>query len=230
MGRHEKIKKISLLQKKIDHQRTFKYSLKITMAKINNQVVSEKRVLIAEDHTQTRRSLKQNLELLGYEVVGAATNGKEAVELSGVLKPALIIMDVKMPEMDGIEAATLISAKMAVPIILVTGLSSDEIASQAVEAGVFSYLVKPITKKHLEPAIKLALARYSQFQSLKEEVSDLKDAIETRKVIERAKGIVMKRCNISEEDAFKLLQSHSQKENKKMYDIAESIISASKLM
>jgi AmiR/NasT family two-component response regulator len=187
-------------------------------------------VLIAEDHTQTRRSLKQHLELMGYDVVGAATNGKEAVELALALIPTLVIMDVKMPEMDGIEAASLISAKLSVPIILVTGMSSDEIAEKAVEAGVFAYLVKPITRKHLEPAIKLALARYSQFQNLQGEVSDLKEAIETRKVIEKAKGIVMKRCNISEDDAFKLLQSHSQKENKKMYDVAESIISASKLM
>ncbi len=200
------------------------------MAKIKKMDSGDKTVLIAEDHTQTRRSLKQHLELMGYDVVGAATNGKEAVDLAFALMPSLIIMDVKMPEMDGLEAASQISAKLATPIILVTGMSSEEIASKAVEAGVFAYLVKPITRKHLEPAIKLALARYSQFQSLQAEVSDLKDAIETRKVIEKAKGIVMKRCNISEEDAFKLLQSHSQKENKKMYDIAESIISASKLM
>jgi AmiR/NasT family two-component response regulator len=200
------------------------------MAKTKKNESNGNTVLIAEDHAQTRRSLKQHLELMGYEVVGAATNGKEAVDLAFALVPSLIIMDVKMPEMEGIEAASLISAKLSVPIILVTGMSSEEIATQAVEAGVFAYLVKPITRKHLEPAIKLALARYSQFQSLKSEVSDLKDAIETRKVIEKAKGIVMKRCNISEEDAFKLLQSHSQKENKKMFDIAESIISASKLM
>jgi response regulator NasT len=200
------------------------------MAKTKKTESNGKTVLIAEDHAQTRRSLKQHLELMGYDVVGAATNGKEAVDLAFALVPSLIIMDVKMPEMEGIEAASLISAKLSVPIILVTGMSSDEIAAQAVEAGVFAYLVKPITRKHLEPAIKLAMARYGQFQSLKSEVSDLKDAIETRKVIEKAKGIVMKRCNISEEDAFKLLQSHSQKENKKMYDIAESIISASKLM
>ncbi|MEE9543157.1 MAG: response regulator [Thermodesulfobacteriota bacterium] len=191
---------------------------------------TDKTVLIAEDHTQTRRSLKQHLEVMGYDVVGAATNGKEAVELAFALMPSLVIMDVKMPEMDGLEAAAEISAKLTIPIILVTGMSSEEIAEKAVEAGVFAYLLKPITKKHLEPAIKLAMARYEQFQSLKSEVSDLKEAIESRKVIEKAKGIVMKRCEISEEDAFKLLQSHSQKENKKMYDIAESIISASKLM
>lgn len=191
---------------------------------------TDKTVVIAEDNAQTRRCLKGHLEALSYNVVGVATNGKEAVKLVGELNPSLVIMDVKMPKMDGIEAATAISAEHSVPIILVTGISSDEVANQAVEAGVFAYLVKPITKKHLEPAIKLALARCGQYQSLKEEVVDLKGAIETRKLIERAKGILMKRCNCSEEEAFKLLQTHSQKENRKMQEIAESIVSASKMM
>jgi response regulator NasT len=188
------------------------------------------RVLIAEDNAKTRLFLKNQLELLGYTVVGAASNGQAAVEMFDELNPTLIIMDVKMPEKDGIEAAREISAKRSVPIILITGLSSDEMATKAIEAGVFSYMVKPVTKKQLEPAIKLALARYGEFSSLKVEVLDLKDAIETRKLVERAKGILMKRCNLSEDDAFKLLQTHSQKENKKMKEIAESIISASKLL
>jgi len=135
-----------------------------------------------------------------------------------------------MPEMDGIDAARNISARKTIPIILITGLSSDEMATKAIESGVFAYLVKPVTKKQLEPAIKLAMARYDEFKSLKVEVDDLKDAIETRKLVERAKGILMKRCNITEEDAFKLLQTHSQKENKKMREIAETIVAASKLI
>ena len=191
---------------------------------------AQKRVLIAEDNSKTRLFLKNQLELLGFEVVGAVSNGQAAVEMAEELDPNLVIMDIKMPEMDGIDAARAISAKGPVPIILITGLSSDEMASKAIEAGVFAYLVKPITKKQLEPAIKLALARYDEFKSLKAEVYDLKDAIETRKLVERAKGILMKRCNISEEDAFKLLQTHSQKENKKMREIADTIISASKLI
>jgi response regulator NasT len=191
---------------------------------------SEHRVLIAEDNSKTRLFLKNQLELLGYNVVGTANNGQEAIDMVEELNPTLLIMDVKMPIKDGIQAAKEISAKRTIPIILITGLSSDEMANKAIEAGVFSYLVKPVTKKQLEPAIKLALARYQEFSSLKVEVSDLKDAIETRKLVEKAKGILMKRCNLSEDDAFKLLQSHSQKENKKMLDIAESIISASKLL
>jgi len=188
------------------------------------------RVLIAEDNAKTRSFIKTQLEVLGYNVVAAVSNGREAVELAAELNPGLVIMDIKMPEMDGIEAAKAISSRVPVPIILITGLSSDEIASKAIEAGVFAYLVKPITKKQLEPAIKLALVRYDEFKSLKVEVTDLKEAIETRKLVERAKGVIMKRCNISEDDAFKLLQTHSQKENKKMREIAETIVSASKLI
>lgn len=188
------------------------------------------RVIIAEDNAKTRLFLKNQLELLGYQVVAAVSNGQAAVEAVEQFQPTLVIMDIKMPLLDGIEAATAMTAKRALPIILITGMSSDEMASKAIEAGVFAYLVKPVTKKQLEPAIKLALARYEQFKGLKTEVNDLKDAIETRKVVERAKGILMKRCNVSEEEAFKLLQSHSQKENKKMREIAENIISATKIL
>ena len=189
----------------------------------------EKKVLIAEDNPKTRLFLKNQLELLGYQVE-AVSNGQAAVDMVSEIKPTLVIMDVKMPEMDGIDAAKNISAKTPIPIILITGLSSDEMATKAIESGVFAYLVKPVTKKQLEPAIKLAMARYDEFKSLKVEVDDLKEAIETRKLVERAKGILMKRCNITEEDAFKLLQTHSQKENKKMREIAETIVSASKLI
>lgn len=188
------------------------------------------KVLIAEDNDKTRQFLKTQLEVMGFDVVGSVDNGREAVELVEKLNPGIVIMDIKMPEMDGIEAARAISSKKTIPIILITGLSSGEVASQAIDAGVFAYLIKPVTKKQLEPAIELAMARYEEFNSLKSEVDDLKDAIETRKLVERAKGILMKRCNLNEDDAFKVLQSHSQKENKKMREIAESIVSASKLI
>ena len=189
-----------------------------------------KKVLIAEDNSKTRLFLKTQLELLGFEVVDAVSNGQAAVDLVDELKPDLVIMDIKMPELDGIDAAKAITAKSPMPIILITGLSSDEMATKAVEAGGVAYPVKPVTKKQLEPAIKLAMARYEEFKSLKVEVDDLKDAIETRKLVERAKGILMKRCNISEDESFKLLQTHSQKEKKKMREIADTIISASKLI
>lgn len=189
-----------------------------------------KTVVIAEDDATTRKCIKAQLETLGYEVVGAADNGQTAVEMTQELRPSLVVLDVKMPKMNGLEAARAITAIEPLPIILVTGLSSEEIATEAIEAGVFSYLVKPITKKHLLPAIKMALARYGEFSDLKNEVHDLQEAIEARKVIERAKGILMKRCKIDEEDAYKLLQTQSQKENKKMREIAEMVVSASKLI
>ncbi len=189
-----------------------------------------KRVVIAEDNANTRAFIKRQLESLGFEVVGAAARGDEAVRLVQDLRPGLVILDVKMPGMDGIEAAKAITEKRPVPVVLVTGFTSDELTTRAVEAGIFAYLIKPVTKKHLEPAIKLALSRFAEFTSLKKEVKDLKEAIETRKLIERAKGILMKRCNISEEDAFKLLQAHSQRENRKMRDVAEMIVAASKLL
>ncbi len=191
---------------------------------------AHQKILIAEDNTKTRLFLKAQLELMGYTVVGVASDGAGAVEMAAKLNPGLVILDLKMPGMDGIEAAKAITARGPIPIILLTGYSTEELTVKAIEAGVFAYLIKPVTKKQLEPAIKLAMARYSEFKSLKVEVDDLKDAIETRKLVERAKGILMKRCNISEEEAFKLLQSHSQKENKKMREIADNIITASKLI
>ncbi|MCK4739460.1 MAG: response regulator [Deltaproteobacteria bacterium] len=189
-----------------------------------------KTVIIAEDNTLTRRCIKGHMEILGYDVVGDAANGEDAVTLFMEHSPALVILDVKMPKMSGLDAARAITAITPTPIILVTGHSEESLAAEAVEAGVFAYLVKPVTKKHLLPAIKLATARFSQFRELDTEVSDLKEAIEARKLIERAKGILMKRCDVGEAEAFKLLQTQSQKENKKMKNIAEMVISASKLI
>ncbi|MFQ5353718.1 MAG: ANTAR domain-containing response regulator [Thermodesulfobacteriota bacterium] len=199
------------------------------MAKIEDMGKKQK-VLIAEDNEKTRAFLTDQLELLGYSVVGTVANGIEAVELTEKLDPGIIIMDIKMPEMNGVEAARLISARRAVPIILITGIASNELPDDIVEAGVFAYLIKPVTRKQLDPAIKIALSRFKEFQGLQGEVHDLKEAIETRKLIERAKGILMKRCTITEDDAFKVLQRYSQKENKKMRDVAESIISASNII
>ena len=150
--------------------------------------------------------------------------------MAAKLKPAFIVMDVAMPGMDGIAAAKKITEKTPIPIIIVSGHSSEELTAGAIEAGVFAYLVKPITKKELLPAIKLAFARYGEFRKLKNDMEGLSEALETRKLVERAKGILMKRCTVSEEEAFKLLQSYSQKENKKLKDIAEMIISASSII
>lgn len=190
------------------------------------------KVLIAEDNAVSRKSLSSQLEALGFNVVAAAATGEEVCNLFPELKPDLIIMDIKMPKMDGIEAAKVITKHAPIPIILVTGHSSETVISRAMESGVgvFAYLLKPITKKDLLPAIKVAFARYNEFQTLKNEVNDLKDALETRKLVERAKGILMKRLTIPEDEAFKLLQTQSQKENKKLKEIAETVITASRML
>jgi len=188
------------------------------------------RVLIADDNAIARKALASQFEALGFDVVAAAATGEEAVALYDAFKPDLVIMDIKMPKMDGIEAAKIITNRIPVPIILLTGYSSGPLVDRAIESGVLAYIMKPVTKKDLLPAIRLAFARFNEFKALKTEVLDLKEAIEARKFIERAKGILMKRLGIPEDDAFKLLQSQSQKENKKLKDIAETVITASRLI
>ncbi|MEE8184884.1 MAG: response regulator [Thermodesulfobacteriota bacterium] len=202
----------------------------------------DNKVLIAEDNPTSRKCIKRQLESLGYNVIGVAKTGPEVVEMASELNPSFIVMDIDMPEMDGITAAKAITTKGPLPIILVTGHSSeeltskdiihstDELALKATEAGVFAYLVKPVARKELMPSIKLAFARYNEFMNLKDEMKSLQEALETRKLVERAKGILMKRCKISEEEAFKLLQTQSQKENKKLKMIAEMVVSASGIM
>ena len=188
------------------------------------------RILIAEDNATARKLLATQLKAIGFEVVAAAATGEEAVALYDESKPDLVIMDVKMPKMDGIEAAKIITSRLPVPIILITGYSTGPLVDRAVESGVVAYIRKPITRKDLLPAIKFAFARFDEFKALKAEVVDLKHAMETRKFVERAKGILMKRLSISEDEAFKLLQAQSQKENKKLKDIAEIVITASNMI
>lgn len=200
------------------------------ISKKKSNIEEAGRVLIADDSAEIRKYLSSQLEVMGFNVVAAATTGEEAVALYDEFKPDLVIMDIKMPKMDGIEAAKIITGRIPVPIVLITGHSSGPLVDRAIESGVFAYIMKPITKKDLLPAVKLAFARFNEFKALKTEVGNLKDTIETRKLVERAKGILMKRLSVSEDDAFKLLQSQSQKENKKLKDIAETVITASKLI
>ncbi len=199
-------------------------------SKKKSYIEAASRILIADDNAAIRKYLASQLEVMGFNVVAAATTGEEAVARYEEFKPDLVIMDVKMPKMDGIEAAKIITGSMPVPIILITGHSSGPLVDRAIESGVFGYIMKPITKKDLLPAIRLAFTRFNEFKTLKTEIGNLQDTIETRKLVERAKGILMKRLNIPEDDAFKLLQTQSQKENKKLKDVAETVITASKLI
>ena len=184
------------------------------------------RILIADDESLRVMSLKGQLESLGHKVIGEAANGKEAVRLADELKPDLAILDIKMPEMDGIEAAQTITHTRPIPIILLTAYSEQELAERAASANVAAYMMKPVSEHDLLPAIALAVSRYNEFQALHREVDDLRDALETRKLVERAKGILMRRLNLTEEEAFRSLQRKSQNENKKLGEIAQAIITA----
>jgi len=187
------------------------------------------RILIADDDSLRVMSLKEQLAGLGHVVVGEAANGREAVELARQVQPDLAILDIKMPEMDGIEAAQTITEESPIPIILLTAYSERELTERAARAGVSAYLMKPVSEQDLLPAIALAVQRFKEFQALHQEVANLREALEARKLIERAKGILMKRLNLTEEEAFRRMQRRSQNENKKLPQIAQAIITADEL-
>lgn len=184
------------------------------------------RILIADDESLRVMSLKGQLETIGHKVIAEASNGKEAVHLAQELKPDLAILDIKMPELDGIEAAKQMMTERPLPIILLTAYSEQELAERAAEANVSAYLMKPVSEHDLLPAIALAVQRFKEFQSLHQEVDNLRDALETRKLVERAKGILMRRLSLTEEEAFRRMQRRSQNENKKLGEIAQAIITA----
>jgi AmiR/NasT family two-component response regulator len=188
------------------------------------------RVVIADDESIRLMSLKTQLESLGLQVVGEAVNGKQAVDLIVKLKPDMAILDIKMPDMDGLEAAKAIASQYPIPVILLTAYSERTLAERAIEAGVFAYLMKPVSEEDLLPTILLARSRFQEFQDLRKGMSDLKEALETRKVVERAKGILMERRNLSEAEAFRRMQIQSQNENKKLAEIAQAIIMADRML
>jgi len=187
------------------------------------------KVLIADDESLRVMSLKNQLEAFGLQVVGETSRGDEAVFLARQLKPDLAILDIKMPGLDGIEAAQAITAENPIPIILLTAFSEPELVARADAAGVMAYLVKPVGAENLLPAITLAVSRGREFRALRSEVDDLKEALETRKTVERAKGILMARLGLTEAEAFKRMQRRSQDENKKLGEIAQAIILADKM-
>jgi AmiR/NasT family two-component response regulator len=186
-------------------------------------------ILIADDDSLHVMSLRQQLEELGHQVVAEAYTGREAVLLASKRQPDLALLDIVMPDMDGIEAAKRINAAQPIPIVLLSAHSEDTLAQRADEAGVFAYLVKPVTAQDLRPALLLASSRYHEFQVLRQEVSDLRQALETRKRVERAKGILMRRLHLTEEAAFRRLQKRSQDENQKLRHVAEAVITADEM-
>ena len=181
------------------------------------------RILVAEDEALIRMDLVEMLQGAGYEVVAEATNGQEAVELTQLHKPDLAILDVKMPVMDGISAAEKI-INLA-PVLMLTAFSQKELIDRARDAGVMAYVVKPFTISDLIPAIEIAISRHLQMRSLADEVADLHERLETRKLIDRAKGILMKALNLSEPEAFSWIQRAAMDRRMSMKAVAEAVIS-----
>jgi response regulator NasT len=181
-------------------------------------------VLIAEDEAIIRLDLRETLEEEGYEIVGETGRGDEAVELARSLRPDLAILDIKMPGLDGLEAARAISDERLCGVLVLTAFSQRDFVEQARDAGALAYLVKPFQKSDLVPAIEVAIARFREMSALATEVKGLEEQLETRKVVDRAKGMLMDRHGLSEQDAFSFIQKRAMSDRTKMKVVAERII------
>ncbi len=184
------------------------------------------RIIIADDESIVRADLKEMLTNLGYLVVGDVGDGQSAVNLARELKPDVVLMDIKMPNLDGIEAAKILTEEQVAPVVLLTAYGQKELVDRAKEAGVVGYLVKPFREADLMPAIEVALSRFNEFRTVRQEVTDLQNALETRKLVERAKGILMDTQGMDENEAFRKIQKMSMNTRKPMKEVAEAIILA----
>jgi AmiR/NasT family two-component response regulator len=187
------------------------------------------RVIVADDEAITRMDLQETLTGLGYLVVGTVGDGESAIHLARELRPDVVIMDIKMPGVDGIQAAKTLAMENIAPVVLLSAYSQKELIEQAQDAGVVGYLVKPYREADLPPAIGVALSRFEQHSALRKEVQDLKEQLEVRKLVERAKGILMLSQGLSEAEAFRRIQKMSMDNRKPMKDVAQAIIIASEL-
>jgi two-component system, response regulator PdtaR len=184
------------------------------------------RVIIADDESLIRMDLREMLTNLGYLVVGEVADGRSAVNQARELRPDVVVMDIKMPDMDGIEAAQVLTEERIAPVVLLSAYSQRDLVDRAREAGVVAYLVKPYREEELTPAIEVALARFAEFKDLQKQVADLQLALETRKLVDRAKGILMDKQGLAEAEAFRKIQKMSMDNRKPMKDVAEAIILA----
>lgn len=191
--------------------------------------MAQTRVIIADDDPIIRMDLREMLSAMGYLVVGEAADGKHAVELARSIHPDLMILDIRMPELDGIEAARALTQENIAPVLLLTAYSEPDLVQRATQAGVIGYLVKPFREAQLGPAIEVTLARFREFEQLSKELGDVKMAMEARKVVERAKGMLMDRFGLTESEAFRRIQKRSMDSRKSMKDIAEAILLASEM-
>ena len=184
------------------------------------------RLVIADNESIIRLDLREMLEEAGHEVVGEAFDGRKAVDLTRMHRPDLVIMDIKMPDMDGITAARKISEAKLAPVLLLTAFSQPEIVEQAKDSGVLGYLVKPVKESNLFPAMEIALSRWQEMQGLEQELDKLKDSLELRKTVDRAKGILMAAHKLSEDEAYRRIQRYAMAKRVTIKAVAEAIVKA----
>lgn len=187
------------------------------------------RIIIAEDDSVIRMDLREELQRQGYLVVGDVGDGQSAINLARELRPDLIIMDIRMPELDGIEAARVLTNERLAPVVLLTAFSDDELIERAREAGVVNYVTKPWRQSDLKPAIEIALARFQEFREMESQVKTLEDQLATRKMVEKAKGVLMEKYKLTEQEAFRRIQKLSMNNRKSMREVAEAILLAEEL-
>ena len=191
--------------------------------------MAQTRLVIADDESIIRMNLKETLVGLGYLVVGEAGDGVSVINLSRELRPDLVLMDIKMPKLDGIQAAKILTEEKIAPVLLLTAYSDRELVERAKEAGVVNYVVKPFREAELLPAIEIAMARYQEFLEMDKHISDLKETLDTRKLVERAKGILMDTQSLKEAEAFRKIQQLSMNTRKSMKEIAQAILLANEI-
>ena len=182
------------------------------------------RVLVAEDEAIIRLDLAEMLGEAGYDVVGQAGDGEQAVDLARALTPDIVIMDVKMPVLDGITAAETIGKERICPVVMLTAFSQKELVERARDAGVMAYVVKPFTATDVMPALEIALSRWAELKTLESEVADLGERLETRKAVDRAKGVLMAKLKISEAEAFRWIQKTAMDRRMGMREVAEAVV------
>lgn len=182
------------------------------------------RLLVADDDRAVRAAIVEMSRSLGHQVVAEAADGTEAVEMARLNTPDLVLLDIRMPEMSGLEAAQAILEDDPIPIVIITAHADHDLIRRAAEIGAFSYLVKPVTSERLSAAIATAEARFADLQLLRDEVGDLKHALEARKLIERAKGIIMRDMDVGEQEAYRWLKRTSSRSNRKIAEIARRIV------
>lgn len=188
------------------------------------QTTAPRRVVVAEDESLIRMDIVEILRDNGYDVVADVGDGEAAVEVATELRPDLVVMDVRMPKLDGIEAAKRLSENHIAPVVLLTAFSQKELVEQASEAGALAYVVKPFTQNDLLPAIEIALSRYQQIITLEAEIADMAERFETRKLVDRAKGLLNERMGLSEPEAFRWIQKASMDRRTTMQAVAQAII------